>query len=162
MSEAANQNDAQAQWRFSTVEEYLAAGEARATAEELEQAVEILREAAKRWPDNPQVHCELGVCIFMLLESRLAHLDLWENLAEDEALAEEAVSAFETAIALDSQMAVAYTNLGNLLALRGRVRKAIQLWEKSLQLNPDQPAVRENLALYRAQLTEKDSGEGAQ
>ncbi|AXA35442.1 MAG: tetratricopeptide repeat protein [Candidatus Hydrogenedentota bacterium] len=162
MPDGANGKEEQAQWKFATVEEYLEAGEARATAEELEQAVEILREAANRWPDNPQVHYELGVCIFMLLESRLAHLDLWENLAEDEALAEEAVSAFETAIALDPQMAEAYTNLGNLLALRGRVRKAIQLWEKSLELNPDQPAVRDNLTLYRAQLTEKDSGEGGQ
>ncbi|MCX7626095.1 MAG: tetratricopeptide repeat protein [Candidatus Sumerlaeaceae bacterium] len=138
------------QWTYSfaTVDEYLEAAENAGDEKQLEKSIEILREAVERFPDSAEAHYDLGVALFMLLESRLAHLDFWENLAEDEELAEEAVAAFEAAIERKPDFAPAYTNLGNMLALRGDARKAVNLWQRSLELEPNQPEVRDNLDRY--------------
>lgn len=149
------------QWKypFSTVEEYLEAAENAGDEKQLERALDILREAVERFPDSGDAHYDLGVALFMLLESRLAHLDLWENLAEDEELAEEAIAAFEAAIERKPDFAPAYTNLANMLALRGNVRKAVALWQRSLELDPDQPEVKDNLERYLP-LVEGDTDRG--
>lgn len=149
------------QWRypFTRVEEYLEAAENAGDEKQLEQALDILREAVERFPDSGEAHYDLGVALFMLLESRLAHLDLWENLAEDEELAEETIAAFEAAIERKPDFAPAYTNLANMLALRGNARKAVALWQRSLELDPDQPEVKDNLERY-IPLVEEDTDRG--
>lgn len=144
---------------FATLEEYLQAAESAADQQQLAQAIDILREAVRRFPESGEAYYDLGVALFMLLETRLAHLDLWQNLAEDEELAEEAVAAFEAAIERKPDFAPAYTNLGNMLALRGNVKKAVKLWRRSLELDPNQPEVAENLERY-AQLVEDEATSG--
>ncbi|MGB9691835.1 MAG: tetratricopeptide repeat protein [Candidatus Sumerlaeaceae bacterium] len=144
---------------YNTVEEYLEAAESAADTSELEQAVEILREAVARFPDSPEAQYDLGVALFMLLEARLSHLEIWENLAEEEELAEECVAAFEAAIEKKPDFAPAYTNLANLLALRGSRAKAVELWQRSLELDPNQPTVVENLQRYREELGDQETTE---
>ncbi len=144
---------------YSTVNEYLEAAETAADASQLEHAIEILREAVARFPDSAEAHYDLGVALFMLLEARLSHLEIWENLADEEELAEECVAAFEAAIERKPDFAPAYTNLANLLALRGMPQRAVELWQRSLELDPNQPEVVENLARYREELGEYESSE---
>jgi len=142
---------------YTTVEEYLQAAETAADEQQLEHSIEILREAVQRFPDSAEAHYDLGVALFMLLEARLSHMEYWENLAEQEELAEECVAAFETAIELRPDFAPAYTNLGDLLALRGKRRRAIELWRRSLELDPNQPGVVENLKI-NMELLDKEEG----
>lgn len=144
---------------FSTLEDYLEQAEHAADRAELERAIEILRRATRLYPDSAEAAFDLGVALFMKLEAKLAHLDLWENLAEDEDLVEECVRAFETAIECNPQFAPAYTNLGNLAALRGDRQRAVELWSRSLQLDPNQPEVADNLERYR-QMLSTDEGQG--
>ena len=147
---------AASRYNFDTIEEYISTAERLAEEGRVDEAVDILREATDKYPQNAHAYYDLGVTIFMKLREDLAHLELWENLADDEELAEECHFAFQSAIQRDPTMVAAYTNLGTLLALRGRVRKAIESWEKSLELNPNQPELAADVAMYRSQLNEDD------
>jgi tetratricopeptide (TPR) repeat protein len=143
-------------YNFDTIEEYLSTSEHLARDQRLDEGVDILREAVERYPDSAMAHYNLGVAIFMKLREDLAHLELWENLADDEEFAEECHWAFQAAIERDRGLVPAYKNLGTLLALRGRVRKAIEVWEQALALDPDQPDLAADLEMYRSQLEEDD------
>lgn len=143
-------------YNFDTIEEYISTAEKVAQEGRVDEGIDILREATEKYPESAKAQYDLGVAIFMKLRDDLSHLQLWENLADDEELAEECHFAFQSAIERDPKMAAAYANLGTLLALRGRVRKAIEAWEKSLELDPDQPELAGDLQMYRSQLEEDD------
>ncbi len=129
----------------------LQAAEIAADQQQLERAVEILREAVRRYPASPEALYELGVAIFMLLESRYSHLDMWENLESDEPLAEECARALESAIEKKANWASPLTALGNLMALRGNLQRAVELWRRSLEQDPNQPEVAESLKNFESQ-----------
>lgn len=142
-------------YNFDTLEEYLAAGERIAQDGRLDEAIDVLREATSTFPDSATAHYNLGVSIFLKLREDLAHLELWEDLADEEDLAEECLVEFQAAVDLDTELAPAWTNLGSILALRGRINEAIAAWEKSLSLDPNQPGVVSDIELYRARLLEE-------
>jgi tetratricopeptide (TPR) repeat protein len=146
-------------YNLETLEKYLETAEQAAADQRLAESVAILREAVRRHPDRALAHYNLGVAIFMMLEADLSHLEIWENLAEQEELAEECVVAFQTAIERDPGMSAAYTNLASLLVLRGRTPEAVEFWEKSLELDPEQPEVRQNLEIYNPPQEAEESGD---
>lgn len=143
-------------YNFDNIEDYLATAERIAKEERLDEAIDVLREATARYPDSAAAQYDLGVAIFMKLREDLSHLELWENLTDEEELAEECHYAFQSAIERDRSMVAAYTNMGKLLALRGRYRKAVEAFEMSLALNPNQPGVAADLEYVRSQLEEDD------
>jgi tetratricopeptide (TPR) repeat protein len=142
---------------YTCVEEYLENAELKANSDQLAEAVEILREAVRRFPDSAEAHYDLGMALFMLLEMKLANVDIWKNLAEDEGLAEECVAAFEAAIEKKPDFAPAYANLGNLMALRGNGKAAVSLWTRALELDPNQPEIRDNLQRYQTTLLKDET-----
>jgi tetratricopeptide (TPR) repeat protein len=132
---------------LGSVDQYIDAATAAVTAGNFDEAIEITRESTTRWPDDPRTHFNLASAIFSKLQADRAHLELWEDLADEEELAEECFDALQTAIAKGPQMTEAYKNLGTLLALRGRADKAIQMWKKALELDPNQPELKEQLTI---------------
>src|SRR5690606_34544947 len=110
------------------------------------------REATNRFPDSATGKYNLGVALFLRLREDKAHLELWEDLADDEQLAEEAMIALQGAVESDPNFIAAYNNLARLYALRNRAEDALATWEKSLALNPDQPTVQAEMELYRSKL----------
>ncbi|MCX7020395.1 MAG: tetratricopeptide repeat protein [bacterium] len=142
-------------FNFTTAEEYLSPAEEAAQKEDFDTATAILREAAALYPGNATVNYDLGVAIFMKLKADLAHLEIWEDLAGQEELAEECFDAYQAAIEADPKMTAAYNNLGLLLALRGRKRKALEVLDQSLEINPDQPDIREEAGQIRQQISEE-------
>jgi tetratricopeptide (TPR) repeat protein len=142
-------------YNLDGLEEYLTTAEQIAKDGRYNEAASMLREAVQRYPDSARAHYEFGVAQFLRLQQDLAHLELWESLADDEEAAEECFHAFQEAIRLDPSMTEAYVRLGSLLALRGRPRKAIEVWEKALELNPDLPGIREDIEACRARLGEE-------
>lgn len=58
------------------------------------------------------------------------------------------------ALALDSALAAAWTNLGNVLERRGEIGGARAAYEQALLLDPEQPEARYNLANVHADLGE--------
>lgn len=115
-----------------------------------DEAVEHLGKMIERFPDSPFPHHDLAVVYLSQLHDKYEHLEIWDDLAEDEALFEAAVSAEEAALDLDSEFVPALNNLGTLFALRGWWEDAIEEWEYSLAIDPEQPELREDLEEVRA------------
>jgi tetratricopeptide (TPR) repeat protein len=143
-------------YNLDGLDEYLTTAEQIIKDGRYNEAVAMLREAVQRYPDSATAHFQYGSAQFFRLQQDLAHLELWESLADDEEAAEECFDAFQEAIRLDPTLTEAYVRLGSLLALRGRPRKAIEVWEKALKLNPELPGIREDIEECRARLGEQD------
>ncbi len=139
-------------YNLDTLDDYISVSEQVAREGRLDEAVDVLREATRRYPESPTGRYNLGVALFLRVKQDREHLELWENLADDEQLAEEAIMALEEAIEQDPGFLQAYNNLARLYALRGRKHEAVAMWEKSLALNSDQPEVRADMEMYRDKL----------
>lgn len=145
-------NPTSLRYNLDSLDEYLATGEKVAREGRLAEAVDLMREATNRFPDSATGKYNLGVALFLRLREDKAHLELWEDLADDENLAEEAIVALQGAIETDPTFIAAHNNLARLYALRNRPEDAIATWTKSLELDPDQPTVRAEMELYRSKL----------
>lgn len=143
-------------YNLDTLQEYLATARQIAGDGRLDEAIDLLREAVRRHPDSPTAHFDLGSAHFEKLRRDLSHLELWESLADDEEAAEECFDQLQTAVSLDPGMVPAYNRLGTLLALRGRHQKAIEVWEQSLAIMPDQPEISADLESCREKLVQPD------
>jgi tetratricopeptide (TPR) repeat protein len=141
---------------FESPEEYFSAAAAASRSGTHDESIAIMREAVQRWPEDATAHFDLAAAIFMKLQADRLHLELWEDLADEEDLAEECFSSLQSAISRDPNMAPAYRDLGTLLALRGRPQKAIEAWEQALKIDPDQPALATELEMLRSKLKESD------
>jgi tetratricopeptide (TPR) repeat protein len=139
-------------YNLDSLEEYLATGERVAKEGRLDEAVDVMREAAHRYPESPTGRYNLGVALFLRLREERAHLDLWEDLAGDEQLVEEAIDNLQQAVERDPGFVGAYNNLARLYALRGRAEEAVATWGKSLSIQPEQPEVQAELELYRSKM----------
>jgi Flp pilus assembly protein TadD len=124
-------------------------GQAQAEEGDLDAAIKTLRSAAEQFADQAMAHYYLSVACLMKLKGDLDHIEWWENLADDEGLLEVALFECETAVDLAPELVPALNNLGILYALRGRFTTACEQWERSLSLEPDQPRVRQDLAVAR-------------
>ena len=65
---------------------------------------------------------------------------------------EAAASHFLTAIANDPNFIDAHNNFGTIFAMQNRLDEAIQQWNASLQIKPDQPEVQNNIEQARLML----------
>lgn len=140
-------------YNLDSLEEYLATGERIANEGRLDEAVDVMREATQRYPESPTGRYNLGVALFLRVREDRAHLDLWEDLAGDEQLVEEAITALEGAIERDGGFVQAYNNLARLYALRGRSDEALATWKRSLEIMPDQPTVQAEMELYKSRIS---------
>jgi len=113
---------------------------------EMRTAADLLERAIEIDPENPTAHYNLGVCYLKVLKSDLEVSEIWEDKTDDEEFFELATVAFQRAIGIDPELVEAHNNLGTLYALRGWTDEAREQWEQSLQINPDQPEIRKDLA----------------
>lgn len=143
-------------YNLDSLDDYISVSEQVAREGRLDEAVDVLREANHRYPDSPTGRYNLGVALFLRVKKDREHLELWENLADDEQYAEEAIAALEGAIDADPGFIAAYNNLGRLYALRGRKPQAVAAWRKSLELNPNQPEVQADLEMYAEDIAPRD------
>lgn len=142
-------------YNLDSLEEYLATSEKVAKDGRLDEAVELMREATDRYPESPTGRYNLGVALFLRVREDKAHLELWEDLAGDEQMADEAIVALQGAIERDPAFTQAYNNLARLYALRGRSQDAVQCWEQSLAVDGTQDDVCTEMALYRSKIGPK-------
>jgi len=115
-------------------------------------AIALLEKAVEDFPDQALAHYNLGVVWFARLKEDLEHLEVWEDLADEEEDFERAFGALSRSLELDDSLAPALNNLGRLSALRGWHEQAITYFERSLSIDPEQPNVRDDLASVRENL----------
>jgi serine/threonine-protein kinase len=123
-------------------------------AGEEERSAAVLRLAWRRFPDDFEINCLLGLFYFRgqykqpeeavrfvtaavaaRPRSAQARGTLGECLAEQGKL-DEAITVFRQAVALDPNYAAAYSSLGNVLARQGKLDEAIASFHRSIECKP--------------------------
>lgn len=108
---------------------YINLGSAFYDKEDYENALTVYRNALELNPKNAKIHCNLGFLY-------------WGKGDTDEAIRE-----YELAIEFDKNYDIAYNNLGVIyLDDLGRVQKAIEMFKKSVECNPNYALAHFNLA----------------
>ena len=108
---------------------YINLGSAFYDKEDYENALAIYRNALDLDPKNAKIHCNLGFLY-------------WGKGDTDEAIRE-----YELAIEFDKNYDIAYNNLGVIyLDDLGRVQKALEMFKKSVECNPNYALAHFNLA----------------
>lgn len=106
------------------------------------EALDAVREALQRQPENAVAQCELGLCL---------------EVARD---VEGAERAFREALRLDSEQSIACIQLGTMLGRSGRTGQAIELFEAALVAHPNLAPLHNNLATAYFALGRHDRAEG--
>ena len=108
---------------------YINLGSAFYDKEDVDNALTVYRNALDLDPKNAKIHCNLGFLY-------------WGKGDIDDAIKE-----YELAIEYDNNYDIAYNNLGVIyLDDLGRVQKAIELFKKSIECNPNYALAHFNLA----------------
>ncbi len=111
------------------IDVYINLGSAFYDKEDIDNALAVYRNALELDPTNARIHCNLG-----FLHWGRGDLD-------------EAVTEYELAIKYDPNYDIAYNNLGVIhLDDLGRVARAIELFRKSVECNPNYALAHFNLA----------------
>jgi serine/threonine-protein kinase len=126
---------------------------AQGTAE-AERAVEVLRQAQQRHPDDFWVNHELGWCLYHLRPPRLEEAIRYYSVAvalrpqspgarltlgtalHNKGKVAEAIAYYHRAIAIAPKFASAHSNLGVALQGKGKVDEAIECYHRAIALDP--------------------------
>ena len=91
-----------------------------------------------------------GVSLLMLMATTWVQAGYWKN----------SITLFERALEVTSNNYVAYNNLGNALAARGKMFEAIGYYSEALRINPDFKEAHNNLGIAFAMLGRIDEAIG--
>jgi len=109
------------------------------------EAIRTLMRAIERDPDQPDAHYNLAVVYGLLAMSDLGDEEYFEDHVDEEILLQNAIEEYHRVLETDACHVPAHNNLGTIYALHGERELAIHELELSLEINPDQPEVREQL-----------------
>jgi tetratricopeptide (TPR) repeat protein len=135
------------------LEALLARAEELSESGENRAALRLWRRSIDRFADEAEAHFQYALTAFRELEELSGGSEIsWGAEPELVGLYEEALSELEEAVAIDDSHHPAWNLMGALYALRGNHESAVTCWEKSLEILPNQPKVREDLEASRDQL----------
>lgn len=126
-------------------------GEALIEEGEYHEALRIFREATERFPESPYAHYHVGQTALMMFSDGLEETSDWEDDDDLSSLNEEAQTAFDSALSLDADFYPALNGQGALFMVLGIQQSAIEYWEKSLSINPDQDDITEAVEEAKSQ-----------
>ncbi len=118
-------------------------------AGDYKRAVDEAKKACEDFCESPLPHHALSVVYLRLLKSDIEHLEIWEDICDDEAYYDAAIGAAKAAIDVDEEFVPARNNLAMLFASRGWWKEALQQWEISLSIDSDQSHIRQEMIAAR-------------
>lgn len=139
---------------FSDVDTVVEEGEEMIDAGEYDKAIAHYSRAIEVFPDNALVHYGLGFAAFSKLREDAAELELWEDDADMVELYEQAMAGFDEAIELNPEHTPSLNLMGALYRLRENYDMAINTWERSLDIDPDQDEVEKDIKEAQKKLEE--------
>lgn len=134
------------------LEDLIAEGDTLLEEGEYAEALDIFRRAAERFPESPEAVCKAGHAALMLFSDGIDETQSWQDDDDLASYHEEALDAFETTLGMDEDFVDALNGLGALFMLTDNVSGACESWEKSLEIDPDQPDIESALEEARTQL----------
>lgn len=141
------------------IESMIDEGETYSENGNFDEAINVFSAVVEHFPESPLGYYNLGVAHFLKLREEIETSELWEDFVDEEGHYEEAVNSFEQALELQEDFVPALNNLATAYAMRGKFQEAIELWERSLEIDPDQPEIRQDLQNVQAQMDDNDSCE---
>ncbi|MEQ8819845.1 MAG: tetratricopeptide repeat protein [Sumerlaeia bacterium] len=123
-------------------------GESLIESSDYAEAMEHFQDLAERYSDEPVILYNLGQAALMLFTEGMDDNEghgSWEDDADLVALYEEAMNAFDAALAIDEEHVPSLNGQGALFMVADNVDAAIECWERSLELDPEQEDIAEAL-----------------
>lgn len=120
-------------------------GIALAEDKEFAEAIRLLELAAELDESQPDAFYNLGVVYGLLAMSDLNHEDYFEDHVDEEILLQNAIEYYQRAIEAEPCHVPAHNNLATIFALHGERELALHELEVSLELEPNQPDIRQQL-----------------
>ncbi len=137
---------------FADLDSVVEEGEELIESGEYAKAIELLQGGLEVFPEEVSLHFLLGLASLESLKEDIDTSELWEDDSDMVEMYEQAVASFEEALNLDPEHVGSLNALGMLYALRGNHESAINCWEKSLEVEPDQSTVNDDIRASRKKL----------
>ena len=128
-----------------TYAQLVARGVQLAEDEEFGKAIETLQQAIGLDGELPDAHYNLAV-VYGLLAMGDFDFDIYfDDRVDEEMLFQNAIDEYQRVLEIDPTHVGAHNNLGTIYALHGERDLAMHELQRSLELDADQPEVREQL-----------------
>lgn len=127
-------------------------GEALIEEGEYGSALELFREASERFPESPLALYHVGQTALMLFTDTMDPDSNWQDDDDLTSHYEEAQSAFESALSLDEGFYPALNGQGALFMVVSNPAAAIDCWQRSLDIMPDQEDITQAIDEARSSL----------
>lgn len=141
------------------LESLIEEGEALIEEGEYGQALEIFREASERFSDRPIALYHLGQTALMVLSDAIEEdgdHSSWQDDDELVGLYEEALNAFDVALSVDEEFYPALNGQGALYLVVDNRAAAVECWERSLEIEPDQEDISQVLEETKGTLSDEE------
>jgi Tfp pilus assembly protein PilF len=102
------------------------------------RALRLLEQVIGQDPDNAEAWLRIGLCWGMALLENLPPADLWGEEKDEELMVDNSLHALEKAIEFDPELTGAYNAMARIFVIRGQDEEAVELYTQSLQLDPSQ------------------------
>lgn len=127
-------------------------GEALIEEGEYGAALDLFREAAERFPESPLAIYKVGHTALMLFSDGVEETNNWQDDDDLAGFYEEALNAFDAAITLDAEYYPALNGQGALYMVAENIEAALDCWQRSVDISPDQEEILTALEEARRQL----------
>jgi tetratricopeptide (TPR) repeat protein len=116
-----------------------------AKQEKFAEAIDLLRQAIAADDDRIDAHYNLAVAYGLLVMGDLRIEEYFEDHVDEEILLQNAIQEYQRVLEIEPTHVPAHNNLAVIFALHGERELAAQELRCSLDLDPDQPEVLEQL-----------------
>lgn len=102
------------------------------------KAINLLEQVTHLDQNHAEAWLRMGLCWGMAILENLPPVELWGEEKDEEVMVENALHALEKAIEFDPEMTGAYNAMARIFVIRGQDEEAVELFSQSLQLDPTQ------------------------
>jgi len=109
------------------------------------KAIQLLEQVTQIDPDNAEAWLRIGLCWGMALLENLPPAEIWGEEKDEELMGDNAIHALEKAVEFDPELVGAYNAMARIFIIRGQEEEALELYALSLQIDPSQLEVVDEL-----------------
>ncbi|MFO8182792.1 MAG: hypothetical protein R6U39_01330 [Candidatus Aegiribacteria sp.] len=110
-----------------------------------EEALEIYDSVIQLDSDNAMAYLGKGLCYAMSLLDNIPTREIWDSELDEQEMIDNAMEHLEQAAELDPELTEAYNAMGRLFAIIAQEEDAVEMFRQSLQVDPTQLDVLEDL-----------------
>ncbi len=133
-----------------TYAQLVAQGVQLAEDEEFGKAIQALRRAIELDGELADAHYNLAVVYGLLAMGDFDVEEFLDDRVDEEMLFQNAIDEYQRVQEIDPDHIATHNNLGTIYALHGERDLALHELERSIELDPDQPEIREQLEELRS------------